>query len=89
MNAPFLRACRESDGEFVDVTDPSLRKRLDRPIGITADNTDDHYPPDLKEAGVTGWVDVIIVIELDGSVTSLQRKGQNPSSTRPSPSQKR
>ncbi len=70
-NELFLRACRESDGAFVDVTDPTLNRRLVRPTDITAENSDDHYPPELRKAGLTGWVDVMLVIELDGSVSHI------------------
>lgn len=70
-NELFLRACQESNGAFVDVTDPTLAKRLVRPTGPTADNVESHYPPELKRAGTTGWVDLIMVAEVDGSVTQI------------------
>lgn len=70
-NEVFLRACHESRGAFIDVTDPTLGKRVVRPDGISADNIEDHYPPEAKRAHLSGWIDVLFVVEKDGTVSNI------------------
>jgi outer membrane biosynthesis protein TonB len=70
-NDLFLRACHESNGAFIDVNDPTLGKRLVRPDGVTADHSDDHYPPAANRAHESGWIDVIFIVEIDGTVSNI------------------
>ncbi len=70
-NELFLRECQETNGQFIDSLDPMLDKRAVRPKLKYMPDAANYCPWEARHTHQPGRVDVLFIIEMDGSVSNV------------------
>jgi TonB family protein len=65
-NAFFLSMCNAADGNLLDITDPTLKGRLEKPSHAVNSHNADYYPDAAKRQHHEGRTVVAVIIEING-----------------------